>query len=136
MSDCSTDSTVLEEELVYVRWATAGKMEVCFVGILSVDKPDISHIAEAIYTIMETVSGNEDEKGQWLQKVVAFGMDGTAVMTGVKKGVVSQLRGDREYILGIHCMSHRLELAYYNAMSHNNLARKVDDLLNSMRVSA
>lgn len=60
---------------------------------------------------METVSGSEDEKGQWLQKVVAYGTDGAAVMTGVKKGVVSQLRGDRKYILGIHCMSHRLKLA-------------------------
>ncbi|XDV31583.1 hypothetical protein PO909_002570 [Leuciscus waleckii] len=29
MSDSSTDSAVMEEELVYVRWATAGKMESC-----------------------------------------------------------------------------------------------------------
>lgn len=48
MSDSSTDSSVMEEELVYVRWATAGKMEVCFVGVQSVDKPDATHITEAI----------------------------------------------------------------------------------------
>lgn len=132
MSDSSTDSAVMEEELVYVRWATAGKMEVRFVGIQSVDKPDASHIAEAISSIMETVSGSEDETGQWLQKLVACGTDGAAVMTGVKKGVVSKLRGDRVEILGIHCMSHRLELAYSDAVSHNKLARKVNDLLSGL----
>ncbi|KAM3604747.1 uncharacterized protein V6R79_015741 [Siganus canaliculatus] len=73
MNDSSTDSAVMEEELVYVRWATAGKMEVPFVVIQTVDKPDASHIAEAISSLMETVSGSEDETGQWLQKLVACG---------------------------------------------------------------
>lgn len=132
MSDSSTDSAVMEEELVYVRWATAGKVEVRFVGIQSVAKPDASHIDEAISSIMETVSGSEDETGQWLQKLVACGTDGAAVMTGVKKGVVSRLRGDRVEILGIHCMSHRLELAYSDAVSQNKLARKDNDLLSGL----
>ena len=127
MSDSSTDSAVMEEELVYVRWATAGKVEVRFV-----DKPDASHITEAISAIMETVSGSEDETGQWLQKLGACGTDGAAVMTGVKRGVVTQLRGDRAHLLGIHCMSHRLELAYSDAVSQINLARKVADLLSGL----
>lgn len=102
MSDSSTDSSVMEEELVYVRWATAGKMEVCFVGVQSVDKPDATQITKAITSLMETVSGNEDGTGQWLEKLVACGTDGASVMTGVKRGVVTQLCQDRSYILGIH----------------------------------
>lgn len=134
MSDSSTDSSVMEEELVYVRFATAGKMDVCFVGVQSVDKPDATHITEAITSLMETVSGNEDGTGQsqWLEKLVACGTDGASVMTGVKKGVVTQLRQDRLYVLGIHCMSHRLELAFSDAMTHISMARKVEELLSGL----
>lgn len=132
MSDSSTDSSGMEEELVYVRFAKAGKIVVCFVGVQAVDKPDATHITEAITSLMETVSGNEDGTGQWLEKVVACGTDGASVMTGVKKGVVTQLRQDRSYILGIHCMSHRLELAFSDAMTHISMARKVEELLSGL----
>lgn len=67
--------------------ATAGKIEVCFVGIQTVDKPGANHITEAASSILEAVSRCKDETGQWLQKLVAFGKDGAAVMTGVKGGV-------------------------------------------------
>lgn len=102
---------------MYVRWATAGKMEVHFVGIQSVDKPDASHITKAMCLKMETVSGSEDVTGQWLQSNWEH---------------VSQFSGNRSHILGKHCMSHQLELAYSDAASHNNLARKVDDLLSGL----
>ncbi|XP_073727113.1 zinc finger protein 862-like [Misgurnus anguillicaudatus] len=53
-------------------------------------------------------------------------------MTGSKTGVVNRLRGERTYILGVHCMAHRLELAFKDVMKTNNLCRKVEDLLTGL----
>ena len=55
MSDGSTDSSVKEEELVYVRWSHKGKIESKFVGIKSVEKADAAHITSTIREIMERV---------------------------------------------------------------------------------
>lgn len=43
MSDRSTDSSVKEEELVYVRFCHKGKIESKFVGIKTVEKAHISN---------------------------------------------------------------------------------------------
>lgn len=131
MSDSSTDSSAMEEELVYVRFATAGKTHVHFVGVQSVQKPDATHITDAVKHLMDSVSVNNDRAG-WLDKLVACATDGASVMTGLKKGVVTQLRQGRPYILGIHCVAHRLELAFSDAFSKNNMTRKVEELLSGL----
>ncbi|XP_073667564.1 zinc finger protein 862-like [Paramisgurnus dabryanus] len=128
MVDGSTDSSVMEEELVYTRMSRAGKVKVQFVGIQALKKADAAHITDAICSQMSAISGGEDWKG----KLVACGTDGAAVMTGSKTGVVSRLRGERTYILGVHCMAHRLELAFKDVMKTNNLCRKVEDLLTGL----
>ncbi|RXN11469.1 zinc finger protein 862-like [Labeo rohita] len=58
-----------------------------------------------------------------------MGTDGAAVMTGARNGVVSKLKGDRAYIIGIHCMAHHLELSFSDAMRSNAMYQKVEDLL-------
>ncbi len=126
MADGSTDSSVMEEELVYTRMSRAGKVKVQFVGIQALKKADAAHITDAICSQMSAVSGGEEE---WKEKLVACGTDGAAVMTGSKTGVVSRLREERTYILGVHCMAHRLELAFKDVMKTNSHYRKVEDLL-------
>ena len=55
VSDGSTDGSVKEEELVYVRFCPKGKIESKFVGIKSVEKADAAHISNSISAIMEGV---------------------------------------------------------------------------------
>lgn len=126
LSDGSTDSAVKEEELVYVRYCHEGKIESTFVGIQTVEKADAAHITTAINSIMEKVSSD------WDRKLVAVATDGAAVMTGAQNGVVSRLKRDRQYIVGVHCMAHRLELAFGDAIRSNNLYQRVEDLLSGM----
>ncbi|XP_032362926.1 zinc finger protein 862-like [Etheostoma spectabile] len=106
MSDGSLDSAVMEEEMVYVRSASEGKVKVDFVGVKAVSKPDATNIAEAVCSIMESGVSTD-----WKNKLVAITTDGASVMTGVNNGVVAKLRADRPNVLGIHCMAHKLELA-------------------------
>ena len=61
--------------------------------------------------------------------LVTCATDGAAVMVGVHNGVVSRLRGDRAYVVGVHCMAHRLELAFSDAIKSNTMFQKVEELL-------
>lgn len=90
---------------------------------------DARQVTVVILSIMKTVTGSKDETRQKPQKQVAFGKNGAAIMKGVNGGVVSELCGDRAYILCINFMSHRLKLGYFAAVSQNNLAREVVDIL-------
>lgn len=130
MSDGSTDSAVMEEELLYTRVSQAGNVEVHFVGIQAVEKPNAENITAAIIRMMREVC--EDES--WQKKLVACATDGAAVMTGSRSGVVSRLRGDKSYILGVHCIAHRLELAFKDAVKSSPQCKKLDDLLSSLYV--
>lgn len=46
------------------------------------------------------------------EKLVAVATDGASVMMGSETGLVCRLRGNKFYMLGIHCMAHCLELAF------------------------
>ncbi|CAL9685344.1 unnamed protein product [Knipowitschia caucasica] len=127
MSDGSLDSAVMEEEMVYVRSASEGKVKVDFVGVKAVSKPDAAHIAEAVCSIMDS-----DVSTDWKNKLVAITTDGASVMTGVNNGVVTKLRGDRSSVLGIHCMAHKLELSFSDGIRKNVMVRKVEDLLSGL----
>lgn len=48
MVDGSTDSSVIEEELLYVRSSIAGKVKVQFLGIQAIEKADAEHVTDAI----------------------------------------------------------------------------------------
>uniref|UniRef100_A0A1A8R1W9 Zinc finger protein 862 n=1 Tax=Nothobranchius pienaari TaxID=704102 RepID=A0A1A8R1W9_9TELE len=54
MSDGSLDSAVMEEEIVYVRSASEGKVQVDFVGVKSVSKPDAANLAEAVCGMLDS----------------------------------------------------------------------------------
>lgn len=126
VSDRFTDSSVKEEELVYVRWSDEGKIESKLVGIKSVEKADATHITSAIRDIMESVCE------EWESKLVALATDNAAVMVGAKSGVVSQLKGDQAYIICIHCMAHRQELALLNAIKSHVIFQRVEEFLSGL----
>lgn len=128
MSDGSTDSAVKEQEMVYVRSSVGGKIESKFVGIDAVDKADAENITKAIKDVMDKVSQQWD----WDVKLVAVATDGAAVMVGARTGVVQRLRRDRPYIVGVHCMAHRLELSFKDSVKNIVLFKKVEELLTGL----
>jgi len=53
-----------------------------------------------------------------LDKFVGFGADGAFVMSGVCNGVVARLQDKiNPFLLSIHCIAHRTNLASLNAAS-------------------
>lgn len=73
MSDDSTDTAVMKQEMPYVCLCNQGKVEVHFVGI-----QDVENISQPINYMMRVVCGEEE----WQAKLVACATDGASVMTG------------------------------------------------------
>lgn len=84
-----------------LRLGVSKRKKVGFVEVKAVSKPDATHIAEAVCSIMD-----------WKNKLVALTTDGASVVTGVHNDVVTKLCADRPNVLGIHCMAHKLELVF------------------------
>ena len=115
-----------KEELVYTRFCTRGEVKVRFVGIQDVEKADSAHIAQVIISQMDSVCEG------WEEKLVACATDGAAVMTGLKTGVVTRLQGDKDYVLRVHCMAQRQELAFSDAIRKNPMFQRVEELLSGL----
>ena len=61
--------------------------------------------------IEEAIKAYVAEKELPLSKLMGFGSDGTAVMTGSVSGVATRLHRSNPYLVAIHCVAHRLALA-------------------------
>ena len=115
ISDGSTDNSVVENEIVYVRFAVQGKIFVYFIGLMPVSIAN----AEGIYAVITQAISEiaKADAAEVLQKLIAFGSDGAAVNTGVKGGIITLLRKQvAASVLMVTCMAHRLELAYKEAL--------------------
>jgi hypothetical protein len=74
---------------------------------------------------------------EFFRKLAALGSDGAPVMLGKNKGLISLLQGashkvipqEKNQIIGVHCLAHRLELCFKKAVKSIPLACKLDTLL-------
>ena len=131
MSDGSTDISVIENEICYVHFAKQGRTSCYFLGLIECESADAKGIYEAL---MKSLIFSKLSKEEVLSKVVAFVGDGASVNTGHLNGVISLFRSRVSHsIIMVRCMSHRLELAFKEAMlKHSSLFKKVHDLLDQL----
>lgn len=79
-------------------------------------------IAEAANTtasgILDCINSVMVSKGipRWKENLIGFGADGAATNFGKHHGVFAQLSCDMPWLMGIHCVAHRLELACKDAL--------------------
>ncbi|KAK7508743.1 hypothetical protein BaRGS_00000309 [Batillaria attramentaria] len=70
MSDGATDSAVMEQEIIYVRFTHKGVPKVRFVGVATVEKADADHIFKGLKAVTGDVLSEN-----WSEKLVAVGSD-------------------------------------------------------------
>jgi hypothetical protein len=76
--------------------------------------------------------GGMDGEGSVAEKLICFGADGAVVFQGARSGVTSQLiKKHAPYLMGVHCMSHRMNLAV-QALSNLPMVTKIENLLQSL----
>ena len=127
MSDGSTDVSTIEEEIVYIRYVFKGQISVLFLGLKDVPKADARNIHSAICFLLEDVLGLKPD--EWKPRLVGVASDGAAVMMGADNGVLRLLTDGRPDIITIHCLAHRLELAFKDAVKNIKLYNDLSSLL-------
>lgn len=130
ISDGTTDASITEAEIVYVRYAVNGVVSTAFAGIENVGKADAPSIKRAIDGVVERYL--HIPKETLMKKLVGFGSDGAAVMTGSANGVATLFRNEQPCLQAIHCYAHRLELAYKDALCRLPMYTKLSGLLLSL----
>ncbi|XP_046574539.1 zinc finger protein 862-like [Haliotis rubra] len=127
LCDGSTDSSVTEEEIIYVRYIeqVECKPVTKFLCVWGLEKADAAGIYEAIDKALTEIG----DFPNWKEKVVSFTSDGAPVMMGRKGGVAAKLRNDVPHVIPIPCIAHRLELAMKNAGKDLSLLSSLDKLM-------
>lgn len=127
IGDGSTDTSVKEQEMWFLRSARGGIIQTKFIGVHSPEKADAKSITEGLKSI---VAENLDITWEdFIVKTVVLACDGASVMTGCRAGVGALLRADQPELLTLHCMAHRLELAFKDATKKNQLHDKAINVL-------
>ncbi|XP_006817866.1 zinc finger protein 862-like [Saccoglossus kowalevskii] len=124
--DGDTDNAAKECEIVYVRRVDKnGKATVNLLGQNVVEHALADGVLSATKALCEYV----DER--WSTKLIGFCADGAAVNLGRNRSVSTLLRdGVANYLVSIHCMPHRLELAMLAVQKNVAMVRNVHDVLN------
>ena len=69
---------------------------------------------------------------EWKDYLVGMGCDGAAVNTGVRRGIGTQLKQTRPYIIVFHCAAHRLELVVKDCFRDHEEYKQLHSLLSSL----
>uniref|UniRef100_A0A670YFN1 Sperm flagellar 2 n=1 Tax=Pseudonaja textilis TaxID=8673 RepID=A0A670YFN1_PSETE len=131
ISDGITDSGTTEAALVYIQFAHQGKTHCQIVGIQSIDMYDALTVKNAILKTLQTNLKVNLPTHDWAKKLVGFGSDGRDVMIG-EDGVAKLLKDIQPCIQSIHCLVHRLEMAYKMALKNTPLFNILTDLLKNL----
>lgn len=132
ISDGVADLASTEAALVYVRFAYQGKVHCQIVGVQSVDQYDASAMKNAILKILQTNLQLHLPSQDWARKLVGFGSHGADVMVGQNNGVAKLLKEIQPCVQSVHCLVHRLEMAYKEALKSTHLYTVLVDLLRNM----
>ena len=68
----------------------------------------------------------------WKSQTVAFGSDGASVYVGRLNGVVAKLHVEIPWLLGVHCIAHRLELSVLDALKDEEQLKNVQEMLQGL----
>ena len=65
-------------------------------------------------------------------QTVAFGSDGASAYVGRLNGVVAKLHVEIPWLLGVHCIAHRLELSVLDALKDEEQLKNVQEMLQGL----
>ena len=86
LSDSSTDTAAVEEEIVYLMYMFQGKSIVRFIDMVPVKDGIAAGILDAIWKALENVGLLKEND---VTRLVGFGGDGASVMMGCNNGVAA-----------------------------------------------
>nr|XP_054763515.1 zinc finger protein 862-like [Lytechinus pictus] len=126
--DGSTDKSTRELEVMYIKYMMqdTGIPRMKFFGICDLEQANAAYIKKSIDTVFVT-----NDVLDYRERLIGFGADGAAVNFGRKEGVLKQLEAEMPWIVGTHCVAHRLELAAKDAYKDTYFTKEIDVILAS-----
>ncbi len=113
MSDGSTDTTIVEQEVVYVRYVHHGNPVTRLASIEALDHGNAEGVHAGVMAGLASVNlsaENLKPTEATYPTLVSANFDGAAVMMGVKSGVATRIQESFPWIIPVHCVAHKLEL--------------------------
>lgn len=113
--DGTTDLATKEQETLFVRMSLNGAVESQF---LQVGEPKSTR-SEDLFGLVTSIIEDLQLTDTMKKKLVGFTCDGASNMMGVNKGVGTLLRQQYPTLVVTHCLAHRLELAFKDAIKES-----------------
>ena len=126
LTDGSTDSAVIEEEVLYLLFLNEGKPEIKFFIIETPSHTTAEGLKEAISSAFK-----RNGMAKFHTKLVGFNVDGPSVNTGIHKGLAQLLHESSPCLNVVHCFNHHFELAMKDAFKAT-FFEDIDALLNKL----
>ena len=98
-----------------------------YVAVVELKNADANGVIASINTGMVGFSNFPSQI-----QTVAFGSDGASVYVGRLNGVVAKLRVEIPWLLGVHCIAHRLELSVLDALKDEEQLNNVQEMLQGL----
>lgn len=126
MFDGSTDCSVEELELVYVRYLCEGRPRNVYLQIVSPNHAHAEGIFDAICACLDgKIAG-------WKDKLISFGTDGASVNLGANNSITTRFLNEQPYILPVHCIAHRLKLGVLAGVKQEEMLVICKEMLNKV----
>ena len=124
LGDGTTDSSITEQEMFFLRTCNAGEVSESFAAVKQVEKGNAAGIHEALQSSVSSPEHLQIPWNEFASKLVALGSDGASVMTGHRSGLAALLKQSQPAIVIIHCFAHKLELSFKDAVKKTKLHEK------------
>ena len=135
LCDGSTDSTVIENEVIYPMPSNSDSVEVkiSFLHMYQLKHQDADGVHDTIsVNVKESISKWFKSIGiegiDTSKKMIGFTSDGAAVNWGDKHSVKTILREESEWLVFVWCIAHHLELALSDALK-DTMFKDIDEML-------
>ncbi|XP_053393195.1 E3 SUMO-protein ligase KIAA1586-like [Mercenaria mercenaria] len=123
--DGANDFTGEDLENIYVRTCIHGQIQDTFLYIGSAESATSRDIHNLIFKVFEEYGISD----VFEKRLVGFCADGASNMQGLKSGLAALIREQQPYCIITHCLAHRLELAFKDAIKTSSTSKLYDKTL-------
>ena len=120
--DGSTDKLVTEQDTIFIRWCSMGKIQTRF---LCIGEPNFTTSEDQYIFVREKIEENGLFPHMSNSKLVGFGCDRASNMFGKKNVLGTFLKRDHPEVITIHCLAHRLKLAFNDTFKSDKMFLKM-----------
>jgi hypothetical protein len=111
--DESTDRSTQSKMSIHIYYVKALERHHAFVALPVIPRrPSAEHLLDVLLSALKNKL--EMQTAQLANRLVAFAADGAAVLQGKHSGVITRIKERCPFVLRMHCMAHRLDLAAEN----------------------